>query len=112
MFLIDEQMNISITKGDTATTGVSVKDASGASYDFSGDQSMKFCVKEDYADAPVIEISIPLNTGVLSIAAANTSSLDAGDYFYDIHLVTAGGQVCTFIANKRFTILPEAHLGS
>ena len=112
MLLIDEQMNMSLTKGDTAELNIAVRDASGNPYDYSSDQTMKFCVKEDYADAPVIEISIPLNTGVLSIAAANTSSLDAGDYFYDIHLVTVGGDVCTFIANKRFTILPEAHLGS
>lgn len=112
MLLIDDQMNMSLTKGDTATIHILVKDASGGTYNYSNDQSMKFCVKEDYADAPVIEISIPLNTGILSIASANTSSLDAGDYYYDMHLVTAGGDVCTFIANKRFTILPEAHLGS
>lgn len=112
MLIIDDQMNMSLTKGDTATIHITVRDAAGGTYDYSGDQSMKFCVKEDYADAPIIEISIPLNTGNLGIGAAATTTQDPGDYYYDIHLITAGGDVCTFIANKRFTILPEAHLGA
>lgn len=112
MLIIDEQMNMSLTKGDTATIHITVRDASGGTYNYSNDQSMKFCVKEDYADAPIIEISIPLYSGDLTIGAADTFTRDPGDYFYDIHLITAGGDVCTFIANKRFTILPEAHLGS
>lgn len=112
MLIIDEQMNISLTKGDDADMTVYPKNRDGSNYDCSGDQSMKFCVKEDYMDAPVIEISIPLNTQLLEILPAHTSSLDPGDYFYDVHLVTAAGKVCTFIANKSFTLLPEAHLGS
>ena len=110
MLLIDEQMNISMTRGDTPTITIYLKDSNGANYNPSGDQSLTFSVKEDYADAAVIEIPITLSAAPsFTIGFANTWNKDPGDYYYDIKLVTADGTVDTVIANKRFTILPEAH---
>lgn len=110
MFIIDDQMNISMTRGDTPTIMLELTDASGAHYDCTGDQSLTFSVKEKYDEAAVIEIPITLrNYPEFTIGMMHTWNKDPGDYFYDIRLITADGTSDTFIANKRFTILPEAH---
>lgn len=110
MLIIDEQMNISMTRGDTPTISITLTDAGGNVYDCSGDQSLTFSVKEKYDEAAVIEIHITLRSNpYFTIGFGDTWNLDPGDYYYDICLVTADGTQDTFIANKRFTILPEAH---
>lgn len=116
MLIIDEQMNISMTRGDCVDIQINIMDANGAPYDYSGDQQMTFSVRKEYAEPPVmdepapdLEITIPLNTGILSILMANTIGMDSGNYYYDIYLIKANGYVDTFIANKRFTLMPEAH---
>lgn len=116
MLLIDDQMNISLTRGDCVDIHITVTDSTGANYDYSGDQDMVFSLRKEYAEPPVMDEpaplltkNIPLNTGNLNFAVSDTVGLDSGDYFYDIYLTTAGGYICTFIANKRFTVLPEVH---
>ncbi len=110
MLIIDEQMNISLTRGDTPTISITMTDASGNAYDCSGDQSLTFSVKEKYDESAVIVIPITLRLNpYFTIGVADTWNKDPGDYYYDIRLVTADGTSDTFIANKRFTILPEAH---
>ena len=110
MFIIDDQLNISLTRGDTPTISITLTDASGNAYDCSGDQSLTFSVKEKYDEAAVIKIPIILRPiPEFTIGAAYTLTRDPGDYYYDICLITADGTSDTFIANKRFTILPEAH---
>ena len=110
MLIIDDQMNISMTRGDTPTIKIELTDASGGHYDCSADQSLKFSVKEDYADTAIIEIPITLQSyPEFTIGMSYTWNKDPGDYYYDTELITADGTVDTFIANKRFTILPEAH---
>ena len=110
MLLIDDQMNISMTRGDTPTINLFLTDANGAPYDCTNDQELVFSVKKNYSDTAIIEIPITRTMyPKISIGMADTWNKDPGDYYYDIKLVTANGMVDTFIANKRFTILPEAH---
>ena len=119
MLHIDEQMNISMTRGDTVQISISLTDNNGNAYDFSGDQEMVFSMRKEYAEPPVIdepapdlEIQIPLTgvrAGILAMGTGDTVGLESGDYYYDIHLVTAAGYVDTFINNRKFTLMPEVH---
>lgn len=116
MLIIDEQMNISMTRGDSVDIHIMIQDANGSNYDYSGDQAMKFSLRKEYAKPPVMDepapdlvIDIPLNTGVLSILTANTIALDSRDYYYDIYLIKANGYIDTFLNNKKFTLMPEVH---
>ena len=49
MLIIDEQMNISMTRGDSVDIHIMVQDANGSNYDYSGDQAMKFSLRKEYA---------------------------------------------------------------
>ena len=110
MFLIDDQMNISMTRGDTPTINILLTDANGSPYDCTNDQDLTFSVKKSYSDTAIIEIPITKTMyPSFFIGVADTWNKDPGDYYYDIRLITADGTIDTFIANKRFTILPEAH---
>ena len=104
MVVIDTSNNILITRGDTATIDISIKDETGQEYNLQTGDVLLFSVKRlPIASNPVIEKTFTNKQLILS--SADTDSLSFGTYKYDITLITASGEVCTFINYCNFFCL-------
>lgn len=102
--------SIRLTRGDTFRTQVIIRDKeTGDEYEMQEGDTLRFrCVKSAGASEELIEKPIDASTLVLDLAPSDTSNLKFGDYFYDIELTKANGDVDTVIAEARITIAPEA----
>ena len=108
MVVIDTSNNILITRGDTATIDISIKDEVGQEYSLQTGDKLLFSVKKlPIASNPVIEKI--LTTKQLVLSSDDTDSLSFGVYKYDITLITALGDVCTFINYCDFIVGEEVH---
>lgn len=107
MYIIDEQDNITLTRGNTFKTNIYMEDASGNPYTPGALDVIVFMLHDfDDPDTPVLSISVPYNTCLLHIAPLDTAALDTKNYFYDVTITTASGDVDTFIGPQLFTLLP------
>ena len=108
MVVIDTSNNILITRGDTATIDISIKDEVGHEYSLQTGDKLLFSVKKlPIASNPVIEKT--LSNKQLILSSDDTDSLSFGTYKYDITLITASGDVCTFINYRDFIVGEEVH---
>lgn len=104
MLKIDENLGITLTRGDSGEFTLTVKDASGNSYDFSHD-TVRFGVKRSPLDttAAVLVKTFDEN-GKIAFTPDDTKSMEFGDYRYDVEVETQDGAVYTVIAAARFTL--------
>ena len=115
---INADNSIELTRGDTLTATIAIKDSTGAAYVPAVGDVIRFALKhadmtlgrKGYKDVnPLINKTIPNDTLILLLNPADTKTLDFGEYVYDIELTHASGAVDTFISNARFIIGPEVH---
>lgn len=114
MVNIDENV-ITITKGDTLETKVSIfsyseSECECVEYVPGEGDSIRFALKSSYKDEePLIIKEIPIDTMTLRLEAADTKKLDARKkaYVYDIQLTTATGVVSTFIDRGSLYVTEE-----
>ena len=111
MYSIDEDNNITLTRGDSFYATVSIKDKdTGEEYIPVEGDKVRFALKRRYGDKqPLILKDIPIDTLLLYIEPVDTKPLSFDDYCYDIELTTSEGDVDTFIWEKRFTIAKEVY---
>lgn len=108
MIVIDTSNNILITRGDTATIDISIKDESDQEYTLQAGDKLLFSVKKlPIASNPVIEKTLTAKQLILS--SDDTDNLSFGVYKYDITLLTALGDICTFINCCDFIVGEEVH---
>lgn len=107
---------ISMTRGDSLSVTIVMKDATGQPYTPAEGDVIRFALKsaeftlgrKAFKDTdPLITKVIPNDTLVLALAPADTKQLNFGDYIYDIQLTHADGTVDTFIYEAKFVIRPE-----
>ena len=95
---------ITIVRGDTFETQISIKTRDGQEYIPWNDDTIRFALKSDYSDgSPVlIRKEIDPEEMVLRLEACETKQLPARKrpYVYDIELSTADGYVDTFIRSQ------------
>jgi hypothetical protein len=105
-----EDGNIYLTRGDSATLEVTIKDDEGNDWSPSAGDKVIFSMKRAAINPePILTIeAAPGDTDII-IAPANTVDLTCGIYIYDIHVKLAGGDVYTVIADKSIEIGKEAH---
>lgn len=106
-FMIDDDQNITLTRGDSAPFSVTLK-MDGEVYEMQDGDRIDFGVKADYDDAEcVIHKTSTANPAPFQIDPENTSDLEFGTYRYDVQFVAANGFTQTFIEKKRFKIDKE-----
>jgi len=105
MFKIYPDNKIKLTKGDTATIRVSIKDNDGNVYSIKDGDEIKMTVKKSPSDSSPL-FSLLANKDVIIINPSNTSAKDTGVYIYDIQLNTTEGNVYT-IVQGYFELLEE-----
>lgn len=110
---INADNSIKLTRGDTLTATITIKDSTGAAYVPAVGDVIRFAMKhaemtlgkKEFKDAePVVTKTIPNDSLVLQLSPNDTKSLDFGNYVYDIQLTHENGAVDTFIENGKFVI--------
>ena len=99
---------ITLTKGDTLKATVTIVDSTGQEYSPEVGDVVRFAMKQDYTDAaPLVTKTIPNDTLLLTLASADTHSLESGEYVYDIQITYANGDVDTFIDRGMIVLTEE-----
>lgn len=102
--------NITLTRGDTLNLEVALYNADGTQYEPDAGDVIRFAMKKNYDDAqPILNITIPNETLMLTIQPNDTKQLDFGPYVYDLEITKTDGTVDTFIAEASFVLAPEVH---
>lgn len=99
---------ITMTRGDTLKVLVTIVNADGTEYEPVEGDSIRFAMKASYNADILIRKNIPIDTLLLHLEPEDTKSLKMPkEYFYDIELTHANGDVDTFIANAKLKLSEE-----
>lgn len=100
---------IVLTRGDSACIELTIKDAEGNDYDYSGD-TVVFGVKRSVNDKECV-LTIPVTDNKITFTPEMTKNMQFGDYLYDVQLthVDDSGEepvtsVYTVIAAAKFVV--------
>lgn len=109
MIKIDDENNVYLTRGDTATLRVNITDASGEPYSMLPADRLIFTVRRlPEKGSPVIDKTVAGN--VITISTDDTKELTFGKYKFDIYLYnSSSNKLDTFIAERIFEIGEEVH---
>ncbi len=99
--------NITIYRGDDVTFQITFKDNSGTAVDITG-ATLYFTAKTNNDDADgsaVIQssnstLSDPSNGIGEAVLSNSDTDVTPGKYFYDIQIITAGGEITTAMIGK------------
>lgn len=104
-----------LTRGDTGTFQLSVKDADNHDYDFSSD-TVVFTLKRNCNDAKKLIQKTFDENGKINFTPDDTKDLDFGNYWYDVQLTHVEGEgneavttVDTIIVPSTFVIGAEVN---
>lgn len=98
---------IYLTRGDTARIQIDLIEADGTAYEPQEGDSVRFAATVEWGDPPCIEIPISTDSLLLEIAPNDTKPLEFGEYWYDIELTRANGDIDTFIDRAKLVIREE-----
>ena len=105
MFKIENNVS-SITRGDTASFTLTIKQEDGSAYDYSND-SVLFTLKQNvYTTEKILQKHVVYGEDVV-IEPADTAQLPYGVYWYDVQLTTPTGEVQTVIVPNKFKVTSE-----
>ena len=97
---------ISITRGDTASFTLTIKQEDGTAYDYSNDQVL-FTVKANvYTKDKIMQKNVVYGEDVV-INPSDTANLPYGEYWYDVQLTGGAGTVQTVITPTKFRVMKE-----
>ena len=85
MINVDANMNITLTKGDSAVFSVALEDSEGSTYDYS-DDVVKFAVKRAPVNDNTVVLEKTVNAeGKIVLTPEDTNKIDGyGDFIYAI----------------------------
>lgn len=99
---------IALTRGDTFKATIRITNADGSPYEPVEGDAIRFAMKKNYEDDnTLLDIVIPTDTLILTIAPADTKLLPFGEYVYDIQLTKASGEIDTFITKSKLILTEE-----
>lgn len=106
MLIIDDELNITITRGDTATLTLTVKDGD-TDYDYSADLT-QLTVKRSTETQDIVFQKTFSGTSI-EITPNDTKNLYYTDLYYDVQLITPDNKVYTVIPPHKFIIGEEVN---
>lgn len=98
---------VKLTRGDTLITEVSISNADGTAYEMQEGDSLRFKMTDIPGGVVLIEKQIPSDTLILKLDPSDTNVLPFGEYFFDIQLTYANGNVETILAEGQFDVTAE-----
>ena len=99
--------NISITRGDSATLCVELKDQTRQPYELQEGDELLLTVKVDANQSEHV-LQLPADqAGTFTFLPESTAGLSFRTYKYDIQLTTSAGEVYTVIPVSAFTVMEE-----
>ena len=98
---------ITLTRGDTLITKVSISNADGTPYEMQEGDSLRFKMTDIPGGVALIVKEIPSDTLTLKIDPSDTNVLPFGEYFFDLQLTYANGNVETILAEGQFDVTAE-----
>jgi hypothetical protein len=100
--------NIYMTRGDTATINLSIKDDNKIEYELMEGDVVVFSVKKEMEDKGYV-IQKTFVDKTIVIEHEDTKNLDFGKYVYDIQLTFIDGKVSTIITPSDLVLEGEVH---
>ena len=97
MLYIDEDQNITLTRGDTGIFNISLQNQDGEDYTPQTGDSLRFALSEGFGKDALVIKDIPIDTCVLEIEPNDTKDLKFKKYKYDIQFTSSQGKVSTII---------------
>lgn len=106
--LIITRNRISLTRGDTASFKVNLKNEEGSNYILTDGDKLIFTLKKSTVSEEIL-IQKNIENGEFKIYPDDTRKLFYGNYVYDIQLTKENGDVCTVVKPSLFEILSEVN---
>lgn len=106
MFIIDNDNNIMLTRGDTAVLNLEVT-IDGEAYDYSNDL-VQFTVKKNTVTDSIV-IQKTFSGSSVTIEPTDTENLEYQTLKYDVQVITQSGKVYTVIPPRNLTIAEEVN---
>lgn len=97
MLYIDEDQNITLTRGDTGFFEISLQSSNGEAYTPQEGDRLRFALGKSWGKDTILVKEIPLDTCVLEIEPEDTKELPFKTYKYDIEFTDSLGHVSTII---------------
>ena len=121
MIIIDQKTQaIALTRGDYAAFVFRAFEDDGVTlYDLNEGDTVQLQLSKKYGSplktwtkTKANSLSTTADDYTIEVNPADTKDLKFGDYFYDVSIITADGEVCTYIGATKdnkptFTILEE-----
>jgi len=110
-FIDEGQVRRAVYRGETLQRVFTYKDSDGVAVDLTG-YSASMQVRKSLADGVALELSTvnsritlggAAGTVTILVSAADTATIDVGQYFYDLEL-TSGSSVVTRLIEGRFQV--------
>ena len=97
MLYIDEDQNITLTRGDTGIFNISLQSQDGKAYTPQTGDTLRFALSEGFGKEALFIKNIPIDTCILEIEPNDTKDLKFKKYKYDVQFTSAQGRVSTII---------------
>lgn len=97
---------ISLTRGDTATFRLQIKNQGGTDYEITPDDQVLFTVKRSPNDEEIVIQKAAANN-CITIVPRETDNLAYGTYYYDVELRRPDGFVATVIPPHMLKLTEE-----
>lgn len=111
MLNIDENNNVTLTRGDNASIAVALKNPDGSDYTLQSGDVLLFTVKYNCITEDIIIQKDISSDGIINLIPSDTNDLLYDVYFYDVQLTRANGDVNTVIPPRDFIVAKEVTFG-
>ena len=107
MLSVSKNGEIELTRGDSACFTINISNGNGQPYTVQEGDTLTLSLKKDTKDPkPCVQKSVKgINT--FRFKPEDTSGLEFGNYYYDVEICTAAGDVYTVIEKTAFKIKEE-----
>ena len=105
---VDEDLKITMTKGDTPAFAFQALLPDGSEYEFEPGDTVVFAAKKYKTDMePAFQIEADLTEKKIFFSESDTKHLPLGKYIWELSLNKANGFHCTFIENRVLRLTVE-----